>query len=173
MAGEPSGHDGDFAVLLVESGLVTEQQVQRAQAIDQRATMQLDVALISLGLLDRERILAVMSRAWKLPIVDLATDWVDSELVCQWPGDLYLDGNWMPVRDQANGSVLVATARKPDSSRRELVAAVIQSPVEFAVAGSADIRSAVLSAFDRTAAVDRTGRGRAGRLLRAVTRRLD
>ncbi len=167
MAGESPVGEGSFAVLLVESGLVTEEQVQSARASTHGATTLIDDALIALGHLDSDRLLLVMSRAWKLPIIDLSTGWVDDTLVCQWPGDIYLDGNWMPVRDQANGSVLVATAREPDAARRDLVADVIQSPIEFAVAGSADIRTAVLSAFDRP------GRGRASRLLRAVTRRLE
>jgi hypothetical protein len=48
-----------------------------------------------------------------------------------WPARVYLSENWFPVRDQANGTVLVATSRIPDASGAERIAAVIESPVEF------------------------------------------
>jgi predicted amidohydrolase len=67
--------------------------------------------------------------------------------VRQWPGQRYIAEGWMPVRDQANGSVLVATARVPDTERAAHIADVLENPVEFAAATLSDIRAAVLRAF--------------------------
>ena len=74
---------------------------------------------------------------------------MDHELVDQFSDELYLSENWFPVRDQANGTVLVATSRIPDTARTERIAAVIASPVEFAAVASSDISAAVARAVKR------------------------
>jgi hypothetical protein len=146
-AGEPSAQGAPLVRLLLESGLVTAEQLQIAAEALPPTGLQLDEFLVVRGVVAADALLKVMARAWHLPSIHLARTRVDRDLVCQWPGQRYLDEGWMPVRDQANGSVLVATARIPDAERAAHIAGVLESPVEFAAATLADIRAAVLRAF--------------------------
>ncbi|TXN32211.1 glycosyltransferase [Lacisediminihabitans profunda] len=107
-------------------------------------------------MVDSAVLLKVMARAWKVAPVDLTTIGIDRDLVRQWPAERYLRENWVPVRDQSNGSVLVATAREPDAARTATIASVLESPVEFVAATSWDIRSAVKRSFKAEIAADGT-----------------
>ena len=141
---EPSAYGADLSDLLVASGLATREEVAAAARIGSTLGEHIDETLIASGRIEPERLRKVMSLAWSLPSIDLSSGWIDEDLVRSWEAKTYLSEKWMPVRDQANGSVLVATARIPDAARIE---ELLLSPVEFAVTTSADIRAAVLWSF--------------------------
>ena len=143
-----------FAALLVESGLISDEQFAYAEAEHVRSGAAVDIVLVSQGVMEPAVLRSMLARAWNLPAIDLAHSHVDHELVNQWPDETYLSENWFPVRDQANGTVLIATSRIPNAQRTERIVAVIESPVEFAVVASVDIVAAVARA------VKRRGRGR-------------
>jgi hypothetical protein len=138
-----------FADLLVQSGLVSKEQLARASVERALSGAAIDTVLVSQGVVEPVALRSVLAHAWNLPALNLARTHLDHELVDQWPDEVYLSGNWFPVRDQANGTVLVATSRIPDTSRAERIAAVIESPVEFAVVTSVDISAAVARAVKR------------------------
>lgn len=140
-----------FADLLIESGLVSSEQLARASVERALSGGAIDAVLVSQGVVEPVTLRSVLAHAWNLPALNLARTHVDHELVDQWPDGVYLSENWFPVRDQANGTVLVATSRIPDASRAERIAAVIESPVEFAVVASVDISDAVARAVKRRA----------------------
>ena len=144
-----------FADLLVESGLVSREQLARADEECAQSGKAIDAVLVSHGVVEPAVLRSVLARAWSLPALNLVRTHVDHELVDQWPDELYLAENWFPVRDQANGSVLVATSRIPDASRAARIAALIESPVEFAAVASADISAAVARAVKRRTRVRR------------------
>lgn len=141
---DASAHDAELIDLLVASGLVTGEEVAAAARLGRALSEHVDETLIASGMVDADRLRRVMSHAWSFPVIDLSSEWIDDELVRSWESKTYLSERWMPVRDQANGSVLVATARIPDSARIE---ELLLSPVEFAVTTSTDIREAVLWSF--------------------------
>jgi cellulose synthase/poly-beta-1,6-N-acetylglucosamine synthase-like glycosyltransferase len=145
--GVPSVQSAAFAALLVDSGLITGDQLEIARAAKSKTGLRLDEILTNLGMVDADVLLRVMASAWKITPIDLSSAQIDHDLVRHWPGGLYLEQNWVPVRDQANGSVLVATARVPDEERAAAISSVLESPVEFVVATSWDIRSAVRRSF--------------------------
>lgn len=132
-----------FSVLLLESGLVTQDQLDLARARGKESGTHLDETLVTAGIVEADLLRRVMSRSWGIAIVDLDAEWVDHELVRHGPHSLYREENWMPVRDQANGTVLVATARAPHPERTADIGVALASPVEFAVATALDIHSAV------------------------------
>jgi hypothetical protein len=146
--GDQPAESAGFERLLVESGLATTQQITAAATVAPERGIHFDEHLVEVGAISESDLLAVQSHAWKLPPIDLGTSWVDSELVCQWPGNDFIDANWMPVRDQANGAILVATARPPAADRDAEIAGALGTPVEFAAATAGDIRRAVFAAFD-------------------------
>jgi hypothetical protein len=138
-----------FADLLVESGLVSGEQLARADDEHAHSGVAIDAVLVSQGVVEPAALRSVLARAWNLPALNLARTHVDHELVDQWSDEIYLSENWFPVRDQANGTVLIATSRIPDALRAEHITAVIASPVEFAAVASADISAAVARAVKR------------------------
>ena len=138
-----------FADLLVESGLVSTEQLARASVESALSGAAIDAVLVAEGVVEPVALRSVLARSWNLPALNLARTHVDNELVDQWPDEVYLSEYWFPVRDQANGTVLVATSRIPDASRAEHIAAVIEAPVEFAVVASVDIAAAVARAVKR------------------------
>ena len=141
---EPSAHDADLIDLLVASGLASREEVAAAVRIGSALGEHVDETLIASGMVDAERLRKVMSLAWAMRPIDLSNEWIDDDLVRSWESKTYVAEGWMPVRDQANGSLLVATSRIPDAPRIE---ELLLSRVEFAVTTSADIRDAVLWSF--------------------------
>ena len=133
--------------LLIESGLLTAMQLQIATEAQGATGLHFDEILVARGVVAADVLLKVTARAWNLHPIHLARTHVDRDLVRQWPSRRYLAEGWMPVRDQANGSVLVATSRIPDAERTAQIAAVLENPVEFVAATSCDIRIAVQRAF--------------------------
>lgn len=151
---DPTAEGIAFAELLLDSGLVSEGELALAQD-ETPAGGRIDSILITQGLVKSAALRRVMGRSWHLAVVNLARTHIDRELVDQWPTQTYLTEGWFPVRDQANGSVLVATCRRPESVGAERIAALIAAPIEFAIATSVDI----------AAAADRVAKGRS-RMLR-------
>ncbi len=145
-----------FTELLVDSGLVSPEQLARAEDERARSGAAIDVVLTSQGVIDPAALRSVLARAWNLPTLNLARTHVDPELVDQWPDEIYLAENWFPVRDQANGTVLVAISRIPDDTRAARIASLIEAPVEFAAVVSVDISAAVARAAKRRARRRRT-----------------
>ncbi|GAB3044583.1 glycosyltransferase [Parafrigoribacterium mesophilum] len=137
-----------FADLLLQSGLITTAQLAIARAGKARTGSHIDEVLTELGLVDSAALRRVMSDAWSLPQVDLASGSVDEDLVRKYSGQRLMAENWIPVRALQDSSVLVATARVPDAGRAAYIAAVVHAPVTFAVATSWDIRHAVLRIYN-------------------------
>jgi len=141
-----------FAALLLESGLITGEQLELARAAKERTGEHIDVILTSLGMISNEELRSVMARAWGLTVVDLATTDRDEELIRRWSGQQMLIGNWMPVRRDPDGVILVATARVPDDERRSQIEAVLAERVRFVVATGSDIRALLLIVFRKAIA---------------------
>jgi cellulose synthase/poly-beta-1,6-N-acetylglucosamine synthase-like glycosyltransferase len=144
--GGPSIQSTAYAELLIDSGLISVEQLELARAAKARSGAHIDEILVSQGFLDPDELLRVMSSAWGLEAANLDASHTDDELVRRWSGQLYLAENWMPVR-QVGDAILVATARVPDEERSAHIAEVLQSRVEFSVASSWEIKNAVLRVF--------------------------
>ena len=147
MVGEPSVQSAEFARLLLESGLITGEQLQIARAAKAKTGEHIDEVLVGLGMVDQNELLKVTAMAWHLSPINLATASLDEDLIRQWSGQMYLAENWMPVHDQANGSILVATARVPDAERAAHISEVLGGPVEFVVTTSWEIKNSCLHVF--------------------------
>lgn len=151
--GEPSTQSAAFAELLLESGLITVDQLELARAAKERTGSHIDEVLISLGMISTDELRSVMARAWGLPVVDLASTVRDDELIRRWSGQQMIAENWMPVRRDPSGAIVVATARIPDAERRAQIESTLRERATFVVATSWDIRNSILTVF-RTAIAD-------------------
>ncbi|MEO5533703.1 MAG: glycosyltransferase [Pseudolysinimonas sp.] len=150
--GVPSAQSVAFAELLLNSGLITREQLEFARAAKARTGSHIDEVLISLGMISTDELRSVMARAWGLPVVDLTTTSRDDQLIHRWSGQQMLAENWMPLRRDSDGVIRVATARVPDEARRAHIESVIGAPARFVVATSWDIRNLLLTVFHKAIA---------------------
>ncbi|HEY4152784.1 MAG TPA: glycosyltransferase family 2 protein [Pseudolysinimonas sp.] len=145
--GVPSVQSTEFAELLVHSGLISEQDLALARAAKARTGSHIDEILVNQGIVSPQALRGVMAHAWGLPVLDLHTVAHDSAFMHHWSGQLMIAENWMPLRREPDGTVLVATARIPDHERRAHIERTLGAPVRFGVATSWDIRNLVLRVF--------------------------
>lgn len=145
--GVPSAQSTEFAELLVQSGLITQHDLALARAAKARTGSHIDEILVGQGIVSPAALRHVMAQAWGLPVLDLHVSPHDSAFMHRWSGQMMVSENWMPLRREPDGTVLVATARIPDPERREHIEHTIGAPVRFGVATSWDIRNLALHVF--------------------------
>lgn len=150
--GVPSTQSAAFAELLLESGLITRDQLELARAAKDRTGSHIDQVLITLGMISTDELRSIMARAWGLPVTDLATTERDETLIRRWSGQMMIAENWMPVRRDPDGVLRVATARVPDEERRAHIEEVLGEPARYVVATSWDVRNLVLTVFRKAIA---------------------
>jgi cellulose synthase/poly-beta-1,6-N-acetylglucosamine synthase-like glycosyltransferase len=142
-----SAQSVEFAELLLGSGLITAEQLRIARAAKVRTGAHIDDILVSLGMVSPVILRDTMSRAWGIPEIDLLTTPHDDELIHRWSDRGYLAQNWIPVRREPDGVILVATARIPDPERANQIAARLGEWPRFAAATSWDIRHLIVRSF--------------------------
>ncbi|MGN6502718.1 MAG: glycosyltransferase family 2 protein, partial [Pseudolysinimonas sp.] len=152
--GVPSAQSAAFAELLLESGLITEDQLATAREAKARTGSHIDDVLVSMGLLSVDLLRHQVARAWSLPPLDVTEPHLEPELIRRWSGQLMLAENWMPIRRAFDGMIVVATARVPDAARRAQIEGVLGEPAHYEAATSSDIRAFVLDVFQREIAHD-------------------
>ena len=145
--GVPSVQSVAFAELLLQSGLISEDDLALARAAKARTGSHIDDILVSQGMVTPDALRSVMARAWGLPVLDLASTKHDSALMHRWSGQMMVSENWMPLRRMPDGTILVATSRIPDPERRDRIERTLGLPVTFGVATSSDIRNLALHVF--------------------------
>src|SRR4051812_49278042 len=96
--GVPSAQSAAFADLLLDSGLITEDQLAVARAAKAKSGSHIDDVLVSMGLLSVDLLRHQVARAWGLPALDVADPHLDPELIKRWSGQMMLAENWMPIR---------------------------------------------------------------------------
>jgi cellulose synthase/poly-beta-1,6-N-acetylglucosamine synthase-like glycosyltransferase len=151
--GVPSVQSVAFAELLVESGLITADQLAIARAAKAKTGSHIDDVLMSLGLITPDVLRVLVARTWGIPPLDAANPHREDELIRQWSGQLMLAENWMPIRRAFDGVIVVATARVPDAARRAQIEAHLGEPAHYEAATTWDIRHIVLDVF-RSAIAD-------------------
>ncbi|MGE3194331.1 MAG: glycosyltransferase [Microbacteriaceae bacterium] len=152
--GVPSAQSTAFAELLLDSGLITEDQLATARAAKARSGSHIDDVLVSMGLLSVDLLRHQVARAWSIPVLDVGEPHLDPALIKRWSGQMMLAENWMPIRRSFDGTIVVATARVPDAERRAHIEEVLGEPAHYEAATSSDIHAFVLDVYQREIADD-------------------
>jgi hypothetical protein len=134
---------GDLFELIEQFSLATPAEISEARDIALTTDRHPDDILVAKGIVDPAMLLRLMASAWLLPSIDLSKDRADRDLLAEWSPEQYVSENWLPVRDKANGALLIATARKPNAESTDRLVELLECPVEFAVATAYDIRLTV------------------------------
>ena len=93
---DTSAESAAFADLLVESGLVSHEQLTSALLEHSLSGVAIDAVLVAQGVVEPVALRSVLAHAWNLPALNLARTHVDHELVDQFSDELYLSENWFP-----------------------------------------------------------------------------
>ncbi|UTT62394.1 glycosyltransferase family 2 protein [Microcella humidisoli] len=137
-----------FADLLLQSGLVSSENLAFARLVKERTGAHIDQVLISEGLLDSESLLLAEAASWGIHPIDLEAVKFDDELVRSGSGQRYLAENWLPIRRNDAGIVFVATARGVAPERvASIREALGGAEVQFVATTSWDIKNACLKLF--------------------------
>jgi glycosyltransferase XagB len=152
--GVPSVQSAAFAELLLDSGLITDEQLRIARAAKAKTGSHIDDILVSQGMLSVDLLRVQMARAWGIPPLDVHSPHLDHSLIKQWSGQMMLAENWMPIRRAFDGTIVVGTARVPDDERRAQIEKHLGESAHFEAATSSDIKKFTLEVFHREIADD-------------------
>jgi glycosyltransferase XagB len=132
---------------LVNRGLLTTDQLDWALSVQRATGSRLGSILIASGLVRRLDVYRVLSDSWSCPFIDLTVTPLDRRLLeCLDPHRLSKE-LWIPVRLLGDGSVVVATAERPERRRAEHIAVALHRPVRLVATTDWDIRRAVSQYF--------------------------
>jgi cellulose synthase/poly-beta-1,6-N-acetylglucosamine synthase-like glycosyltransferase len=132
---------------LIERGLLTHAELEWALGIQGVTGSRLGSILISAGLVRRLDVYRVLSESWNCPFVDLTVTDIDRSLLVRLDARRLADELWIPVQRLSDGSVLVATAERPERGRAQAIAAVLGLPVRLVATTDWDIRRAIGQCF--------------------------
>jgi glycosyltransferase XagB len=132
---------------LVARGLLTNEQLAWALSVQRVTGSRLGSILIAAGLVRRLDVYRVLSESWNCPFVDLTVTSVDRRLLARLDPHRLTAELWLPFELLDDGSVLVATAERPERHRAEHIAVALGRPVRMVATTDWDIRRAVSQYF--------------------------
>jgi len=115
--------EGSLGSILFKSNIITEEDIRRALAEQQRSGCRIGEALISLGIVTQEDIDWALSNQLDIPYVRLKKDMIDRDAVALLPAEVARRFNLIPVI-RAGDELTLAMA---DPLNREAIAAVEKS----------------------------------------------
>ena len=98
-----------IGTLLLERGLISRDQLEEALAQQRASGERLDRVLVRMGLVDAENVLSVVGNQFHMPVIDLSTVEVTSEVLQALPAKLVYRQNCVPIARE-NGILTVATS---------------------------------------------------------------
>src|SRR5271155_438823 len=132
---------------LVERGVISEVTLQWALSVQQNTGSRLGSILVAAGLVRRLDVYRALSELWGCPFVDLTVEPIDLSLAASVDPHRLTAELWFPLRRLPDGSVLVATAERPDRTYANTVAAALKAPVRMVATTDWDIRKCVNRCF--------------------------
>jgi type II secretory ATPase GspE/PulE/Tfp pilus assembly ATPase PilB-like protein len=128
-----------LGTILVERGLITEQELDDAIREQKRTGERLDHVLVRLGHVDANRVLEAIGRQFDMPIVDLAETDVDEETLRILPSRLVFKQLCVPIRRTGN-TLQVATCDPFELSAFDELRLLTGLGVELVLADERDLR---------------------------------
>ncbi len=128
-----------LGTILVERGLITEQELDEAIREQKRTGERLDHVLVRLGHVDADRVLEAIGRQFDMPIVDLSELEVDEETLRILPSRLVFKQLCVPIR-RLGGTLQVATCDPFELSAFDELRLLTGLGVELVLADERDLR---------------------------------
>ncbi|MCH8151699.1 MAG: Flp pilus assembly complex ATPase component TadA [Planctomycetes bacterium] len=125
--------------ILLERGLISEEQLKGALAEQNRTGERLDHALVRLGFVSSTDVLEAIGQQFALPIVDLNTIEVDEEVLQTLPAKLVFKQRCVPI-GRTNGTLRVATCDPFELTAFDELRLLTGMSIELVLADERDIR---------------------------------
>jgi MSHA biogenesis protein MshE len=135
--------------LLVENGIISNQQLEQALGTQKQTGNKLGRTLIELGFIDEESLLDLLSRQLAIPLVDLRHYRFDRDLIHRLPETAARRFRCIPLAEQGDG-YLVGMADPTDIFAFDEVARLLGRPVYAAVVRESDLLRTFDSVYRRT-----------------------
>lgn len=135
--------------LLVESGVISEAQLQQALAEQKKSGSRLGRTLIEMGIVEEDRMLAVLSQQLAVPLIDLRLYRFNNQLVARLPETLARRFRAL-VLEEKDGGYLVAVADPTDLFAQDELERILQRPVHVALVREGDLLAAFDTVYRRT-----------------------
>ena len=134
---------------LIDEGVIDKNQLEECRAIERETGQPLDRVLRQKGYVCEEKLLELLSRALRLPMVeDLSDATVPREFVERIPAHFARNYNLIGI-GRENGTYRVATCDPIDFNPMDDLAALLASEVEPVVAPRAEITALINRAYQK------------------------
>jgi len=128
-----------IGTILVERGLVTEEQLSEAIAEQSRTGERLDAILVRLGFVSSAQVLEAIGQQFAMPIVDLTTVEVKPEVLRTLPARLVFKQRCVPLEER-NGTLRIATCDPYELTAFDELRLLTGKGIELVLADEQDIR---------------------------------
>lgn len=139
--------------LLVEKGLITEDQLISSLAAQKKTGQKLGRTLISSGLVTEEQMLELLSTQLQIPFIDLKQYHYDAETVQIIPETLARRFRVVSLKKNPDGSLLVAMADPTDIFAYDDLTKQLKCHIHLAVARESEIISTIDMVYRRTSQI--------------------
>ncbi|MCP3903714.1 MAG: Flp pilus assembly complex ATPase component [Planctomycetes bacterium] len=128
-----------IGTILVERGLISDEQLARAIAEQNRTGERLDHLLVRLGFVTSEQVLEAIGQQFAMPIVDLGAVDVDAEVLRLLPAKLVFKQRCVPL-EKRNGTLRVATCDPFELTAFDELRLLTGLGIELVLADEQDLR---------------------------------
>jgi type IV pilus assembly protein PilB len=135
-----------FGQLLVERGLVSDEDVAQALVVQSDSGKRLGETLVDMGVLNQRDLVLVLADLFHMPFVDLRRDNPEPATLALLPEQVVRQHLAMPFRLDDDG-LQVAVADQPSVSARAELVQSTQHPIRFVLAPQSDIQWAIDSSY--------------------------
>jgi cellulose synthase/poly-beta-1,6-N-acetylglucosamine synthase-like glycosyltransferase len=136
--------------VLVERGLLTDEQLAWALDVQRRTGSRLGSILVASGAVRRLQLYRVLAEEWDVPFVDVTSQALDGTLLSRVEPAMLAREGWLPLETHADGTVVVATCEEPTTDRRDAISEALGAPVRFAVTTDWDIQQGLRRGYRDT-----------------------
>ncbi len=144
--------------ILVASSLLAGEDLMWALDVQRRTGSRLGAILIASGLVRRIDLYRTLAQFWGTEFIDVASAQIAPHLVAGLDPRELTDQGWIPVRQDSDGLLVVATAEEPTPARQLFIEARLGVCVRLAVTTDWDIAHAMRRAF-REELIDEAANG--------------
>ncbi len=139
--------------LLIEQGVVTQDQLQEAQQVQQETTQPLREVMADLGLVDRQVLYTTAAKAMEVEFYDLAGRDFDTSVAVLLPRELAERYRVIPI-GRGEGTIRVAMADPDDVLAGDDLKQQLQTAIEPLLADPVQIDRAIEQAYERAPAAE-------------------
>lgn len=143
---------GRLGQMLVAANLITEDQLKKALAAQQKDGGRLGSNLVKLGFIDEERLIYFLSKQYGIPSVNLQDLDIDSSLCKLIPGDVIQKYQIMPI-NRTGATITIAMVDPSNVFALDDVKFMTGYNVEPVVASETAIKAAISKYYDSADAI--------------------